>query len=372
MKIGIVKEIKNNENRVAITPAGVQELVKNNHEVMIEFNSGINSGFTNEAYQAVGAKIISDPAVIWQQDLVIKVKEPLKSEYKYFRKGLILFTYLHLAANLELTKELLKNKVIAIAYETVQLPNGHLPLLAPMSEIAGRRSVIFGATLLEKHHHEQKQQGILLSSIPGVNKTKVLIIGGGTAGYNAAQIAIGLQAQVTILELNEERIRFLEEQLNHQCQVLKSNVNNLTSEIIAADLVISTVLIPGAKAPKLITEAMVKTMKKGSVIIDIAIDQGGSVETIVAATTHDRPTFLKHNVIHSAVANIPGAVAKTSTLALTNATLPYINLIATSGLKEAIIKKPELKLGINCYDGNIVLPVMAQALTLPYLPLTID
>lgn len=369
MKIGILKEIKNNENRVAITPNGVRELISNQHEVVIEFNAGINSGFSNEEYQKAGAKVTTNRKLVWQQELVIKVKEPLKEEYQYFREGLILFTYLHLAANLELTKELLKKKVIALAYETVQLENGHLPLLAPMSEIAGRRSVIFGATLLERN---QQGMGILLTSVPGVQRSNVVIIGGGVAGYNAAQIAVGLQANVTILEINEERIRFLDQNLKHQCQILKSNLSNLEHALLSADLVISTILIPGAKAKKIVTESMVKKMKAGSVIIDIAIDQGGSVETITESTTHDEPIFIKHNVIHSAVANIPGAVAKTSTLALTNATLPYIITVANFGIKAAIEKKPELKSGVNCYFGSLVFSPIGQALKLESLPLIMN
>lgn len=360
MKIGVLKEAKQGENRVGLTPSGVKELVKNNHEVLVQFDAGIHSGFTNEEYAAAGAKIVKDAKSVWAQDLVLKVKEPLPEEYHFLHEGLTLFSFLHLAAIPELTEIILKNKVNAIAYETVQLPNGRLPLLTPMSEIAGRRSVTFGATLLEKTN---QGSGTLLSGIPGVAKTNVVIIGGGTAGYNAAQLAVGLQANVTLLEINEERIRFLDQALNNRCQILKSTSDNIEKAVLNADLVISTIAMPGAKANKVVTEATVKGMKEGSVIIDISIDQGGTIETI-KPTSHEHPTFVKHGVVHSAIPNIPGAVAKTATLALINATLPYILEIANSGIKVAVAKKPELKLGINCYNGSVTLPSIAQALSL--------
>lgn len=365
MKVGVVKEAKQGESRVGLTPSGVKELVNNNHEVMVEFDAGIHSGFTNDEYQAAGAKIVKDAKTVWQQDLVIKVKEPLPEEYHFLHEGLTLFSFLHLAAIPELTDVILKNKVNAIAYETVQLANGSLPLLAPMSEIAGRRSVTFGATLLEKNN---QGSGTLLSSIPGVPKANVVIIGGGTAGFNAAQLAIGLQANVTLLEINEQRIRFLDQTLNHKCQILKSSFDNIEKSVVNADLVISTIAMPGAKASKVVSEDMVKRMKDGSVIIDISIDQGGTIATI-KPTSHEHPTFVKHGVVHSAVPNIPGAVAKTATLALANATLPYILEIANSGIEKAVTKKPELKRGINCYNGNVTLASIAEALSLSVSPL---
>lgn len=367
MKIGVVKEAKQGESRIGLTPSGVKELVNNNHEVIVEFDAGIHSGFTNEEYEAAGAKIVKDTKTVWDQDFIIKVKEPLTEEYKFFHEGLTLFSFLHLAAIPELTKELLKHKVNAIAYETVQLKNGALPLLAPMSEIAGRRSITFGATLLEKNN---QGSGTLLSSIPGVPKANVVILGGGAAGFNAAQLAIGLQANVTLLEINEERIRFLDQILNHKCQILKSSFDNIEKSVINADLVISTIAMPGAKANKIVTEDMVKKMRPGSVIIDISIDQGGTIETI-KPTSHDEPTFVKHGIVHSAIPNIPGAVAKTATLALANATLPYIIEIANSGIKGAITKRPELKPGINCYAGNVTLPSIAEALSLTFSELEI-
>ncbi len=367
MTIGIPKEIKNHESRVSLTPSGVVELIKHNHQVFIEKNAGINSGFTDEQYIKAGATIVDSAQKVWMQEMVIKVKEPLTSEYKYLRQGLILFTFLHLAANLELTQQLLEKEVTALAYETIEVDR-ELPILKPMSEIAGRRSILFGAMLLEKINNGS---GILMSSVPGVEKTNVVVVGGGVAGLNAAQMAIGLNTNVTVLEINEHRIRYLDQILGSRATILKSNYDNLEKMTKKADLLISTILLPGAKAPKIITEDMVKQMKPRSVIIDIAIDQGGSVETIDQVTSHDQPTFEKYNVIHSSVANIPGAVPKTSTLALTNATLQYILKIANNGLELALNKFIDLRKGVNCYGGHLVSKEVADSLALNYAELSI-
>lgn len=305
MIIGVPKEIKNNENRVAITPSGVVNLTKAGHKVYIEVDAGLGSNFTNEEYQEAGAQLIESAADLWAgSEMVMKVKEPLPSEYTYFRKGLILFTYLHLAAEPELTKALVENEVTAIAYETVSVDQ-KLPLLTPMSEVAGRMATQIGAQYLEKSYGGM---GILLSGVPGVSRGKVVIIGGGIVGTNAAKIAIGLGAQVTILDLNPTRLRELDDQFGSDIQTLMSNPYNIAESVKEADLVIGAVLIPGAKAPKLVSEDMVKSMKEGSVIVDVAIDQGGNFETVDHITTHDDPIYEKHGVLHYAVANIPGAV----------------------------------------------------------------
>ncbi len=350
MKIGLPKEIKNNENRVGLTPANVVDYIKNGHEVFVETNAGVGSGFSDEDFINAGASIVSSAFDAWNCDMVIKVKEPLKEEYQYFREGLILYTYLHLAAEPELTQALIENKVFAIAYETVQIGR-ETPLLRPMSEVAGRRSVTIGATCLEKLNGGS---GILLGGVPGCKPANVTIVGGGIAGFNAAEMAVGLGSNVTIIELDENRIRELHSHFKTNLTVLKSSYDNIYQSVIESDLVISTILIPGAKAPKLVTEEMVKQMKDGSVIVDISIDQGGSVETIDRITTHDDPTYTKHGVVHYSVANMPGATPKTSTIALTNATLRYGLYIANNNSYEDIIKIPELYLGINTHMGEII------------------
>ncbi|MZE28471.1 alanine dehydrogenase, partial [Bacillus anthracis] len=320
MRIGIPTEIKNNENRVAMTPAGAVHLVQNGHEVFVQKGAGLGSGFTDEEYVQAGAKLVETAEEAWNQDMVMKVKEPVASEYGYFREGLILFTYLHLAPEPELTKALIDNKVVSIAYETVQLDNRSLPLLAPMSEVAGRMSAQIGAQFLEKN---KGGKGILLAGVPGVKRGKVTIIGGGQAGTNAAKIAVGLGADVTIIDLSAERLRQLDDIFGNQVKTLMSNPYNIAEAVKESDLVIGAVLIPGAKAPKLVTEEMIQSMEPGSVVVDIAIDQGGIFETTDRITTHDNPTYEKHGVVHYAVANMPGAVPRTSTLALTNVTVPY-------------------------------------------------
>jgi alanine dehydrogenase len=364
MRIGVPKEIKNNENRVAMTPAGVVNLVKFGHEVFIENGAGLGSGFLNGDYESAGAKLVDSQDEAWSMEMVMKVKEPLPSEYKYFREGLILFTYLHLAPEPELTKALIDNKVVGIAYETVQLPNRSLPLLTPMSEVAGRMAPQIGAQFLEKVHGGM---GILLSGVPGVQRGKVTIIGGGVAGTNAAKMAIGLGAKVTIIDLNPDRLRQLDDIFGSDVTTLMSNPYNIAEAVKDSDLVIGAVLIPGAKAPKLVTEVMIQSMKPGSVVVDIAIDQGGIFETTDRITTHDNPTYVKHDVVHYAVANMPGAVPRTSTLALTNVTVPYAVQIANKGYKQACLSNEALLKGINTLGGFVTYQAVAEAHGLEFL-----
>jgi len=365
MIIGVPKEIKNNENRVALTPAGVVSYVHAGHKVIIETGAGLGSAFADEEYVKAGAEIISKAADVWSQaDMIMKVKEPLESEYKYFREGLILFTYLHLAAEPALTKALVEKGVIGIAYETVQAGRA-LPLLAPMSEVAGRMAAQVGAHYLQK---TQGGKGILLAGVPGVERGKVTIVGGGNVGTNAAKMAIGLGADVTILDISADRLRQLDDIFGHSIKTLMSNPYNIAQAVKEADLVIGAVLIPGSKAPKLITEEMVKSMKPGSVIVDPAIDQGGSVETIEHSTTHDEPTFTKYDVIHYAVANMPGAVARTSTMALTNVTVPYGLQLANKGIAKAIAENPALKAGVNTANGEVTYETVAKDLGYEFVP----
>jgi alanine dehydrogenase len=363
MRIGVPKEIKNNENRVAMTPAGVMNLVAHGHEVFIEKGAGLGSGFTDEQYVQVGANIVDRAEDAWSMDMVMKVKEPLPSEYEYFREGLVLFTYLHLAPEPELTKALIDKKVVGIAYETVQLPNGSLPLLTPMSEVAGRMATQIGATFLEK---PRGGKGILLGGVPGVHRGKVTIIGGGVAGTNAAKMAVGLGAEVTMIDINPERLRGLDDMFGSDVTTLMSNPYNIAEAIKESDLVIGAVLIPGAKAPKIITEEMIKSMTPGSVVVDIAIDQGGIFETTDRITTHSDPTYEKHGVVHYAVANIPGAVPRTSTFALTNVTVPYAVQIANKGYKIACLENEALLKGINTLNGYVTYKAVAEAHGLSY------
>lgn len=363
MFIGVPKEIKNNENRVALTPAGVVTLVSTGHTVLVESDAGIGSGFTNSDYSKAGAKIIELAEHVWSKsDMIMKVKEPLPSEYPYFRQGLILFTYLHLAAEPDLAQALKEKGVTAIAYETVSV-NKSLPLLTPMSEVAGRMSAQIGAQFLQKNNGGQ---GILLAGVPGVNRGKVTIIGGGIVGTNAAKMAIGLGADVTIIDLSAERLRQLDDIFGTQIKTLMPNPFNIAEAVAEADLLIGAVLIPGAKAPKLISEEMVKSMKPGSVIVDVAIDQGGIVE-IDHVTTHDNPTFIRHGVVHYCVANMPGAVPRTSTIALTNVTVPYALQIANKGVLRAISDNDALKLGVNVANGEITYEAVAQDLGYDYV-----
>jgi len=365
MKIGVPKEIKNNENRVAMTPAGVVSLTKFGHEVYIEEGAGVGSGFSNQDYIDAGAVVVKSPKEAWEKEMIMKVKEPIESEYQYFYEGLILFTYLHLAPEPELTKALLDNKVVGIAYETVQLPNRSLPLLTPMSEVAGKMATQIGAQYLEKMNGGK---GILLGGVSGVKRGKVTIIGGGIAGTNAAKIAVGMGADVTVIDSNAERLRQLEDLFGRDVHTLMSNPYNIAQAVEEADLVIGAVLIPGAKAPKLVTKEMIQSMQPGSVVVDIAIDQGGIFATSDRVTTHDNPIYIKHDVVHYAVANMPGAVPRTSTIALTNNTVPYAVQIANKGYIKACLENEALKLGINTLEGHVVYKAVAEDQDLPYVP----
>lgn len=358
MIIGIPREIKNNENRVAITPAGVDALVRAGHQVIIETDAGLGSSFTNEDYIATGAQIVATAQEAWSAEMVMKVKEPVSSEYHYFREDLLLFTYLHLAAEPALTQALVDNKVTAVAYETVSV-NRTLPLLTPMSEVAGRMAAQVGAQFLEKIYGGK---GILLSGVPGVQRGKVTIIGGGVAGTNAAKMAIGLGAQVTMIDLSPERLRQLDDLFGTDVTTLISNPFNIAEAVKASDLVIGAVLIPGSKAPKLVSEEMVQSMNPGSVIVDIAIDQGGIFETADRISTHDDPTYIKHEVVHYAVANMPGAVPRTSTIALTNVTVGYALQMANKGVQRAVAENPALKLGVNTANGSVTYEAVAKDL----------
>ena len=367
MKIGIPKEIKNNENRVGLTPAGAATLSAEGHHVLVETDAGLGSGFTNEDYLASGATLVPAAADVWAAELVVKVKEPLPSEYAYLRPDLILFTYLHLAPAPDLTQALLNSGVTGIAYETIQLADGSLPLLTPMSEIAGRMSVQIGAEFLENINGGK---GKLLAGIPGVKRGDIAIIGGGNVGTNAAKIAVGLGANVTILEINQQRLAQLDDLFGNSVQTLVSTPYNIAEAVKQADVVIGTVLIPGAKPPILVTEDMIKSMEAGSVVIDVAIDQGGIFETIDRTTSHDEPVYVKHGVLHYAVANMPGAVAKTSTIALTNVTLPYISLIAKDGLATAVTVNDALTKGVNTHAGQLTNQAVAESQNLSATPLT--
>ncbi|MFC4769361.1 alanine dehydrogenase [Effusibacillus consociatus] len=367
MIIGVPKEIKNNENRVALTPAGVEVLKSSGHDVYIEQSAGLGSGFPDDEYRQKGAQILDTAAEVWAKaDMIMKVKEPLPEEYGYFRKGLILFTYLHLAPEPELTRALLEKEVIAIAYETIQLDDRSLPLLTPMSEVAGRMSVQIGAQFLEKPYGGK---GVLLGGVPGVPPAEVVIIGGGVVGTNAAKMALGTGARVTILDVNPDRLRYLDDIFGGRVATVMSNSHNIEEAVRKADLLIGAVLIPGARAPKLVKEYMVKGMSKGSVIVDVAIDQGGSIETIDRVTTHSEPTYEKHGVVHYAVANMPGAVPRTSTLALTNVTLSYALQIANKGYRQAISENRALGRGVNIIYGKVTYEAVATALGHKYVPL---
>ncbi|SDH32580.1 L-alanine dehydrogenase [Alteribacillus persepolensis] len=363
MKIGVPKEVKNNENRVALTPGGVVQFVQQQHKVFVEKGAGLGSGFSDQEYEKAGAALVDGPEDAWEQEMVLKVKEPVPEEYGYFREGLLLFTYLHLAPLPELTQELMNKKVTAVAYETVQLDNGSLPLLTPMSEVAGRMATQMGAAFLEK---TKGGKGILLAGVPGVSRGKVTIIGGGTAGTNAAKIAVGLGADVTILDVNPMRLRELDDIFGTAIQTKVSNSVTIGEAVQESDVVVGAVLIPGAKAPKLVTEDMVKSMGAGSVLVDIAIDQGGIFETTDKITTHDHPVYTKHDVTHYAVANMPGAVPRTSTLALTNVTVPYALALANKGVQQACRDDAALLKGINTHVGHLVYEAVADAQNLPF------
>ena len=364
MRIGCPKEIKAQEHRVGLTPAGVYALVRAGHEVYMEDNAGLASGFPNEEYVAEGAKILATAKEVYDiADMIVKVKEPLEPEYELMHEGQIMFTYLHLAPDPEQTQALLRRKVTGIAYETVQLDDRSLPLLSPMSEVAGRLSIQTGARLLESNCGGR---GVLLGGVTGVERANVVIVGGGNVGINAAKMAVGLGANVTVIDLNAKRLAYLDDIFDGRIQTLLSNPYNIARAVKNADLVVGCVLIPGAKAPKLVTEEMVKSMKPGSVLVDVAIDHGGSIETIDRITTHADPYFVKHGVIHYSVANMPGAVPRTSTLALTGATLPYALKIANLGAEEACRRDPALMRGLNTYNGHLTFKAVADDQGLEY------
>lgn len=364
MRIGCPKEIKAQEGRVGLTPAGADALIRAGHTVFLEKGAGLASGFADQEYTGVGAQILPTAREVYgAAEMIVKVKEPLAPEYALLQEGQILFTYLHLAPDPEQTRALLEKKVTGIAYETVQLADGSLPLLAPMSEVAGRLSIQTGARLLEANCGGR---GILLGGVTGVERANVVIVGGGNVGTNAAKMAAGLGANVTILDISSRRLAYLDDIFNGRVQTLLSNSYNIANAVRSADLVVGCVLIPGAKAPKLVTEEMVKTMRPGSVLVDVAIDQGGSIETIDRITTHSDPYFVKHGVLHYSVANMPGAVPRTSTLALTGATLPYALKIANLGAEAACRTDPALMKGLNTYRGHLTFQAVAQAQGLVY------
>lgn len=369
MIIGIPKEIKNNENRVGMTPSGVKELVKHGHKVYVQHTAGEGSGFADDEYVKAGAEILPTiEATYAAADMIVKVKEPIEPEYKLVKKGQLLFTYFHFASDRELTAAMVESGATCIAYETVVGPQGGLPLLIPMSEVAGRMSVQEGCRFLEK---PQGGRGVLLGGVPGVKPAKVLVLGGGVVGRNAALMAAGLGADVTITDISLPTLRHLAEVMPKNVKTLFSSRHNIEQELPTTDLVIGSVLIPGAKAPKLITADMLPLMRKGSVIVDVAIDQGGCFETS-HATTHSAPTYEVDGIIHYAVANIPGAVPYTSTMALTNATLPYTLRLADMGWRDACKADKGLADGVNIVDGKITFEAVAEAWEMPYTPLHLD
>ena len=358
MIVGVPKEIKTAENRVALVPAGAEALAGDGHTVLVEPGAGLGSGFADDAYRAVGATIAGSVDEVWAKaEMILKVKEPIEPEWKRIRKGQVLFTYFHFAASEPLTKAILASGCVAIAYETVQLPTGELPLLTPMSEVAGRMAVQEGAKYLEKVFGGS---GILLGGVPGVLPAEVVVIGGGVVGTNAAKMAAGLGAHVTLLDISLDRLRYLSDVLAPNVDLLYSNRHNILEQIRKADLVIGAVLLPGAKAPNLVKRADLKVMKPGSVIVDVAVDQGGCIET-TKATTHEQPTYVVDRIIHYAVANMPGGVPRTSTLALTNATFPYTKRLAKRGWKQACRDDHSLFLGLNVVEGKVVYPGVAEA-----------
>jgi alanine dehydrogenase len=364
MIVGVPREIKNNEYRVAMAPAGVRALVENGHTVIIEQAAGEGSGISDYEFIQAGAKIAPAAAVYDAAEMIVKVKEPLPVEYNLLKEGQILFTFLHLAPAPELTRALLEHKIVGIGYETVQIENGSLPLLIPMSEIAGKLAVQIGAHYLQK---ENGGSGVLLGGVPGVKPGHVAIIGGGTVGLNAAKIALGMEANVTLLDTNLDKLRYLSDILDDRITVLMSNLHSVEEAVIDADLVIGAVLVPGAKAKKLVTRAMVARMRKGSVMVDVAIDQGGCFETS-HPTSFEDPVFLVEGVIHYCVANMPGCVARTSTFALTNSTCPYIQKLANLGYAKALLEDAALRRGLNVFKGQLTNPRVAEATGIAYTP----
>lgn len=363
MIVGVPKEIKNKENRVGIVIAGVRALTHAGHKVLIQHNAGVGAGISDDDYRKAGATMIEAPKEIYDKaDMIMKVKEPLPEEYQLLREGQILYTYLHLAADERLTKALMERKIVGIAYETIQPADGSLPLLAPMSAVAGRMATQIGATYLQ---HDHGGKGMLLGGVTGVERARVIVLGGGVVGVNAAKMAVGLGAHVTILDVNIHRLDYLADIFKNDITTLYSNSEQIERAVLTADLVIGAVLVPGAKAPKLVTRDMISKMQPGGVIVDVAVDQGGSVETC-RPTSHEHPTYTVDGVIHYAVPNMPGAVPRTSTYALTNVTLKYALTIANSGWKEAVVKDETLRKGLNIYNGKITYKQVADDLGLPY------
>jgi alanine dehydrogenase len=366
MIIGTVREVKNKEYRVGLTPSSVREYVSHGHHVIVEKNAGVDSGFPDSDYLDAGAKMIETAAEVWKSaDMIVKVKEPLESEFVHLRSGLILYTYLHLAANEALTHALMKSKTQSIAYETITLPDGSLPCLKPMSEVAGRLAAIEGAKYLEKPFGGS---GVLVSGVPGTDRAKVSIIGAGVVGENALKMLVGMGADVTILDVSLKKLTYLDDIYGNRIQTLYSSRDNIERAVIESDLVVSAVLLPGAKAPKLIKREYYKKMRPGSVIVDVAIDQGGSTE-VAKATYHDNPTYEVDGIIHYSVANMPGAVPRTSTIALNNATLKYGLMIADNGLDIALAKSDALKQGLNIYHGKCTCEGVCEAFNLAYQPI---
>lgn len=363
MNIGVPKETKAQEDRVAVTPAGVHALTSRGHTVLVERSAGEGSGFADSVYRAAGGQMVDRAEVYGVADLIAKVKEPQPDEYALYRTGQVLYTYLHLAPDLGLTSGLLARGITAVAYETVQLADGSLPLLTPMSEVAGRMATQIGAQFLERPHGGK---GVLLGGVPGVLPAKVVVIGGGVVGQNAATIAMGMGADVTIIDISLERLRALDERYEGRVRTLMSNHHNIAEATARADLLVGAVLLAGARAPHLVTEEMVASMGPGSVIVDVAIDQGGVVATCDRVTTHADPTYVRHGVVHYSVANMPGAVPHTSTLALTNATLPYLLMLADKGLHRAVAEDSALAKGVNMVDGHLTYRAVAEAHGMPF------
>jgi alanine dehydrogenase len=365
--VGVPKEIKVREYRVGMVPAGVKQLVGRGHKVIVEKGAGVGSGLPDDLFVNAGAEIVKDAKTVYERsDMIVKVKEPIEPEYPLMRENQIVYTYFHLAADQVLTKKLMERKCIAVAYETIQWPDGSLPLLKPMSEVAGRMSIQVGAATLQKEHGGK---GILLGGVPGVRRARVAIVGAGVVGLNACKMAVGAGAEVSILDVNLKTLNYVDDIFHGRVQTLYSDPDTISRSVAAADLVVGAVLIPGAKAPKLVSEKLISQMEEGSVVVDVAVDQGGCIET-VHPTTHDNPTFVKHGVVHYCVANMPGAVAQTSTFALTNTTIGYAVKLADMGAVEAIRRDPSLALGVNVYHGTITCQPVAVAHNLPYRPLS--
>lgn len=368
MIVGVPKEIKNKENRVGMVVAGVRTLTQAGHQVIIQSGAGIGVGISDEEYRRAGATILGSAKEVYERaEMIMKVKEPLPEEYRFLREGQILYTYLHLAADERLTKALMERNIVAIAYETIQMPDGSLPLLSPMSAVAGRMATQIGATYLQ---HDHGGKGLLLGGVTGVDRANVVILGGGVVGVNAAKMAVGLGAKVTLFDVNVHRLEYLADVFGNEITTLYSNSEQIERNVRQADLVIGAVLVPGARAPKLVTREMVAEMQPGGVIVDVAVDQGGSIETS-RPTSHEHPTYLTEGVIHYAVPNMPGAVPRTSTYALTNVTLKYAIQLANLGWREAVARDPALRQGVNIYNKKVTYRVVAEDLGLPFEPLRV-